>query len=73
MNTWNVWDATKLGLLIAGLLVVSNAVMADETDGLADYVDARGDRINRRMDRKGDRVDQRQDKRSRNVKRRQSG
>ena len=37
MNTWTVWDATKAGMIIAGLLVLSSAVMADDTDVIADH------------------------------------
>ena len=63
MNTWNVMDAIKGGLILAGILLISGTVMADETDVIADRLDDRGDRIEERLDRRGDRIDHRLDKR----------
>ncbi len=53
MNTWNVWDATKFGLILAGMVLFADAVMADEIDGIADRVDAHGDRIEDRGHEEG--------------------
>jgi hypothetical protein len=62
MNTWNVMDAVKGGLILAGILLITSTVMADETDVIADRLDNRGDRVDRRLDKKGDRIDRRLDR-----------
>ena len=63
MNTWNVMDAVKGGLILAGILLITSTVMADESDVIADRLDDRGDRVEERLDRSGDRIDHRLDKR----------
>jgi hypothetical protein len=58
MNTRKYWDFAKVSMFVAGIILFSGTVWAQDA---GDRLDNRGDRIEERLDNKGDRIDQRLD------------